>query len=320
MLDKQSDHKPKAIGVRLTDGRQLFARKEVVIAAGTYRSPQILMLSGLGPSSELEKHSIPVSLDLPNVGQNFVDHFSLFQYWKLRHPEAGLAMGSPQWTNPALYKGMPIDWSVIETVPMTVPETNGTVNRDEVESHQARCEIESNVIYTPASAQIVCVDAPIDGTCISTSVMLALPTSRGAITLASSDPTARRIINPNYNATPADRMRLRHGIRRMLRLMYDTSAGKDMVFGELPPPECNPLSLASTDEEIDDRVQRAGVSFFHAMGTAAMGKVVNAELKVYGVEGLRVVDASVLPVSISAHPQACLYALAEQAAEMILGG
>lgn len=323
ILDKRHGQKPVAVGVQLADGQQLFARKEVIIAAGTYRTPQILMLSGLGPALELKKHNITVVVDLEDVGQNFVDHFSLFQYWKLRHPEAGLAMGTPLWTNPAFFKGMPIDWSVVEAAPRNLLAAALAADGDDVtDEHpqlcRPRCDLEYTVMYAPAGADIVGVDAPLDGTCIATSVMLGLPTSRGAITLASSNPIARPIINPNYNATQADRVRLRAGIRRMISLMYDTSHGNDMVTGELPPLGCSELSLTSSDEEIDDRVKRAGVSFFHAMGTAAMGKVVDTDLKVYGVESLRIVDASVLPVPVSSHPQACLYAVAEQAAEMIL--
>lgn len=323
ILDKRHGQNSVAVGVQLADGQQLLARKEVILAAGTYRTPQILMLSGLGPAPELKKHDIDVVVDLQDVGQNFMDHFSLFQYWKLRHPEAGLAMGTPLWTNPAFLKGMPIDWSVMEAAPKDLLAASLAGDEDHVtdnhpQLHRPRCDLEYNVMYAPAGAQIVGVDVPMDGTCIATSVMLGLPTSRGAIALGSSDPVARPIINPNYNATQADRVRLRAGVRRMLRLMYDTTQGKDMVTGELPPSECSALSLTSSDEEIDDRVKRAGVNFFHAMGTAAMGKVVSADLKVYGVDSLRVVDASILPVPISSHPQACLYAVAEQAAEMIL--
>lgn len=102
--------------------------------------------------------------------------------------------------------------------------------------------------------------------------------------------------------------------------MLDTAGGKEFIANEVTPPGMSELNLHSSDEEIDERIRSAGVAHAHAPGTAAMGKVVGPDLRVYGVEGLRVADASVFPVPIGGHPQATLYALAEQAADIILKG
>ena len=112
-------HDKVATGVELTDARQLHVKTggEVLVCAGAYRSPQILMLSGIGPKDELAKHDIPQQIDSPWVGRNFHDHQMIFRYWKLRHPKKGLAIGSPALTDPAFLKGNPADWLATMTVP-----------------------------------------------------------------------------------------------------------------------------------------------------------------------------------------------------------
>jgi len=144
-----------------------------------------------------------------------------------------------------------------------------------------------------------------------------LPTSRGSITLASSNPSDAPIIDPNYYATEFDRVLFRTGIRKVIQLMLGTSEGQSFVASEMPPPGFEPLGLDASDAEIDARVRRAANTFYHPAGSAAMGSVVDTDLKVYGIGGLRVVDASILPVAICAHYQVPVYALAEQAADII---
>jgi choline dehydrogenase-like flavoprotein len=144
-----------------------------------------------------------------------------------------------------------------------------------------------------------------------------LPTSRGSVTLASSDPSDSPVVDPNYCATEFDRVLLRSGIRQMIRLVLGTPEGQSFVESETTPPGYEPLGLDASDADIDARVRRTANTFFHAGGSAAMGSVVDPDLKVYGIEGLRVVDASVVPNSICAHYQVPVYALAEQAADII---
>jgi len=146
-----------------------------------------------------------------------------------------------------------------------------------------------------------------------------MPTSRGRVTLSSPNATDAPLIDPNFYGSEADRTMMRHGIRQVTKLFLDTPEGREMVESEVVPEGFKPFTLESTDAEIDERVGAVGGSFWHVAGSAAMGKVVDSELRVYGVKGLRVVDSSVLPVSIAAHYQVCIYALAEQAADLILG-
>ncbi|KAI4141971.1 MAG: hypothetical protein L6R39_005125 [Caloplaca ligustica] len=310
---------PTASGVLLTDGRQFRARKEIILTAGTIRTPQLLMLSGIGANDVLSRHGIPVTHDNPEVGKNYFDHFAHFQLWKLRDPAKGLSMGTPRWDNPAFYKGLPCDWAVNEAVPPQLlkpaleADAAGGKGGDESLLNPSRCLVETMVVYSPVGAPV-----PVDGSYVSTSVMLLLPTSRGSVNIVSASPNDVPAIDTNFYDTEVDRAALIHGTRRAAKALVGTTAGKSYIESEVAPPGLPTLHAESSDVDVDTRIRAAGISHAHSAGTAAMGKVVDTKLRVKGVEGLRVADASVLPVPIGGHPQATLYGLAEQAASMIL--
>jgi len=311
-----------ATAVELVDGRQFSARKEIIISAGALRTPQILMLSGIGPRDTLSKFNIPLVHEVSEVGKNLFDHFALYQLWKLRDAERGLALGSPLLTNPALFKGFPSDWAINEAVPIDLlkqalqeDETAGKVvasTRSLLEP--GRCHVETVAVYSTLGTPGI----PLDGSYITTSVMLFLPTSRGCISIASNSATDKPVIDSNYYTTSVDRTALIYGTRRVLQAFLETSAGKSFIETEVAPPGFSNLTTNSTDGEIDARIRATGMAHHHSAGSAAMGQVVGTDLCVYSVHGLRVVDASVLPVAIGGHPQATLYALAEQAVDLIL--
>ena len=309
----------KATGVSLVDGRQLFATKEVVVCAGAFRTPQLLMLSGIGPADTLSKLGIPIIHGAVHVGENLFDHFALYLAFKLRQPEKGLALGSPLLKDPAFFKGLPCDWAVNEAVPSGLLES--AMRKDGVETSfsksllaPGRHHVETFVVYNPAGVK----EIPTDGTHIGTSIMLLLPASRGAVTISSSSAADNPIIDSGYYSTHVDQAALQYGARRILKTLLGTSAGKEHIESEAPPPGFSPLHAESTDAEIDERIVNFGREHHHSAGTAAMGQVVDTSLRVLGVSGLRVADASVLPVPVGGHPQATLYALAEQAADLIL--
>lgn len=303
-----------ATGVELADGRKMTARKEVILCAGAYRTPQVLMLSGIGPSATLTGLGIPVVHEAPEVGQNMHDHFAMFLAFRLREPSLGQALGGAAWQNPALFKGMPWDWVVSEPLP-----------REVIMRHESRPEKQDRnlwevvVVYVPPGIPGI----PVDGTHIATSTMMLLPTSRGTVSIRSRNPADPPCIQPNYFSTPLDRDVLIHATRQSLRVMLATSPMKDIVESESPPSGegldgLTPLTADASDEVIEDRIRRTGSQHHHSGGTASMGKVVDAEGRVLGVQGLRVADASIIPVPLGGHPQATLYPMAEQLASMIL--
>ena len=325
LFSTNSEGKHVASGVQLVDGSQVSARKEVILSTGAHRTPQLLMLSGIGPADVLLKHNIPLRANLAEVGRNMFDHFAIFQFWKLLNPSQGLAMGTPLWASPAYFKGLPCDWAVKEAVPTHLLSTalsSDSISDTDVTAllHPKRCHLETMVVYAPAGADHVGLNLPMDGTHVASSVMLLLPTSRGTISLTSASATDPPTINPNYYATSADQQALIYGTRRIMKAMLDTAGGKEFIGSEVTPPGMPELTLQSSDAEIDERIRGTGVAHAHASGSAAMGKVVDPNLRVYGIGGLRVADGSVFPVPVGGHPQATLYALAEQAAEIVLKG
>ena len=254
------------------------------------------------------------------------DHFAHYQLWKLRTqtPEECLALGSPLMTDSAFFKGMPYDWAINEATPSELlkPALEEEVALKAVPkmTHDklaildpGRCHVETLVVYSSLGT----LGIPMDGTFIASSVMLLLPTSRGSVSITSASPTDPPSIDPQHYTANADRISLIHGTRRVAKALLETSAGKKYVASEAPPPGFQALSSTFTEEEIDARIRAAGQAHYHAAGSVAMGRVVDTDLSVYGVHGLRIADASVLPVPIGGHSQATFYALAEQAASMI---
>ena len=320
--------KRAATGIELSDGRHLYAKQEVIISCGAHKTPQLLMLSGIGSADELERHNIRQLVDLPAVGANHFDHLSLHQAWKLRHPERGLAMGSPAFNKPEYGLGFPVEWMATYSVPTPTleaalheapsPQTGPLPSKST--RFPSGVHIGLLVAYAPLNLGGD-YEVPLDGSHVSSGALLFQPTSRGRITLASNDPAAEPIVDPNYYSTLADKEMLRSGVRRVAQVM-ETPAAREIIEGETPPKGMPVLTSSASDEDIDARVRAYSEVWHHSGGTAAMGKlvqssVVDGEFRVHGTERLRVVDASVLPGPISATPQATVYAIAELAAALI---
>ncbi|KAI0543189.1 GMC oxidoreductase [Xylaria digitata] len=311
----------RAVGVILDDGTEILS-KEVILSAGAYRTPQVLLLSGIGPKETLEKHGIEVKVENPEVGSNYNDHVMVHLNWKLKDPSQGYALGSsnPLLAQPQFAMGTPLSHVASTAIPRdqleaAIAKDDGKVDPDHYLLKRNWAVME-NLVMSLAVPPLT-----IDGTHISNALMGMKPTSRGTVTIASKDPKDPPLLDPNYFATEVDKVVWRHSLRKITALMTgDTALGREVVAGETPFPGFEPLSVDASDEYLDKRVQAQGISTFHGAGTCSMGKVVDPDLRVKGVQNLRIADASVFPISIGAHIQAAVYALAEQAAVIISGG
>lgn len=333
------DGAPRAVGVELEGGR-VVKGAEVIVSAGVFKSPQLLMLSGIGPTAHLAEHGIETVVDIPEVGQNLHDHVSIYQFWKLKDPSQNLTLGSPNpiFSHPSFAKGVPLDWLVTTDVPhpgltraIAADTTDGAA--PDPTTHpllkHPRSHLEHAVLYMKLPLPGV---AP-DYAHLTTLTAFFLPTSRGSVSLravtdADADAVDAPRIEMNYLATAVDRYVAREGLRQVARMMLDTKAfGREYVAGETVigdavlgrEDEGEEEDDDDDDEKLDRWLRMGATTTWHAAGTCAMGTVVDGECRVAGVGGLRVVDASVLPVPLSAHIQAAVYALAEQAAAIIAG-
>jgi choline dehydrogenase-like flavoprotein len=243
-----------ATGVELADGQTYHCTNEVILSAGAFRTPQLLLLSGIGPASELSKHGIPQVVESPDVGKNLWDHLGAIQQWKLTPKYSALASsaGSPLWTDPKFETGNAMDYYTTSSVPY--PGLRTALEKDSASdfvmdslTKTERCHVAFIVQY---------FGLPVDGTSIMTYILNGIPTSRGTVSLRSADVNEKPVIDNHHFETEADRYRLRTAIRMMLK-MLNTKAGKEMVVGEVLPDGVKAVGEESSDEEIDKRIKDA---------------------------------------------------------------
>ncbi|KAK1671865.1 GMC oxidoreductase [Colletotrichum godetiae] len=309
------DGRRVARGVRLENGTDVLGR-DTILSAGAYRTPQILMLSCIGPAETLEKFDVPILLDQPAIGQNFHDHVLMPTIWQLKDASAGYAKesGNPIFNQSQYVLGAFIDFMTVtslekEGVAAAITEDEGSASDPSVHPLLKQdCAHSSHLLqYSRVSA---------DGSAVLMISVAFINSARGSVTIQSSDIKDAPLIDPNFLGPNVDRYAARETVRRNIRLLTsnDTILGREVVAGELA---AEPLTVNSTDEQIDARVREMGGGCYHPAGTASMGTVVDTDLRVIGVSGLCVIDTSVFPVSVSANLQVAVYALAEQAAEII---
>ena len=305
----------RAVGVAYAhNGRTETARagREVVVAGGAYNSPQLLMLSGIGPADHLRTHKIDVVQDAPEVGRNLQDHISVLIGYRsdamahhaneFRFDRLATAMLRWMATGGGRLGTLPVACiAYIKTRPdLVAPDIELLMNRIDPTSQ----------IWFPG------VRKPKDGFLGARAILLH-PESRGSVTLRSADPRAPARILHNYLAAPNDLATLREGVKQT-RALYASEPLKSMVQDELLPGDD-----VRSDEEIDAFLRATGSMLFHPTSTCRMGSdpgaVVDSSLQVNGVEGLRVADASVMPAVIGGHTNAPTIMIAEKAADMILG-
>jgi choline dehydrogenase-like flavoprotein len=320
------DGNRRAVGVQLLSGESLWATKEVVVSCGTQRTPQLLMLSGVGASSELSKHNIDTIVEAPAVGHNLFDHSALPQFYKLKDPSKGQSFPFTGTKRPEYSQGLPIDFGLFANIPAS--ELKQQLSADgirELDKHPMltdnRCHFLSMPIYYPPGAPSpVYPTVTKEGAHITLMALHMFPLSRGTVTLKSADPNDYPVCNPRFLSTHTDRYILRRAVRENMRLA-STVPFADEIDGEVAPadPKFGVLTTESSDEEIDARIRAFSAIVFHPMGTCALGTVLDSEFRVKGAEGLRVCDASVFPEPIAVMPSCTVYALAEMCADLIAG-
>ena len=331
------DENKKAIGMKVTSlGLEytMKAKKEIILSAGTFQSPQLLIVSGIGPRDALDELSIPVLSELPGVGQNMWDHIMFGPAYEVNfdtldrvlHDPVVLAQSALEYTQMPP-KG-PLTSNVVEFIgweklPEKYRQTWSQETRDamaqfppdwpEVEHISGNGYIGN--FWFPALQQPITLDGKQYATILGAMVA---PTSRGNISLVSDDTSMKPKINPNWLTTKADQEVAVSWWRRM-REVWDTEVLQEIIVPQDDgTPEYWPGRQVETDEEILDVIQDSLMTVWHAAGTCKMGKpddetaVIDSEARVYGVEGLRVVDGSSLPLLPPGHPQSTIYALAEK--------
>lgn len=301
-------HGDRVSGVRLVNGRQILANREVLLCAGAIQSPQLLMLSGIGPEAELKKLGIVPQMHLPGVGKNLQDHLDITQvvaanapvtFSDSPWPKIKAALRLPQYL--FLGRGM---------LTNNAAEAGGFAS-----SSQAGVYPDLQLHLTSAPLFNHGLKKP-GGYGYSLHVCALRPASRGEITLSSSDPRALPLIQPNYLSGAGDLNTLVEGFAMMREILEQPDLQRYHKHWWSPE---KPLK---NKKDIKAFIRSHAETIYHPVGTCKMGvdeqAVVDPELKVRGVDGLRVVDASIMPTLISGNTSAPVIAIAEKAAEMIL--
>jgi len=288
--------------------RTLKANREIILCGGAINSPQLLQLSGIGPGQLLQNHGIEVVVDSPDVGNNLQDHLQIRAVYKttsantlndeLANQWQKLRAGLTYLTN----RSGPLSMAASQVYAFC--RTRLSNERPDIQYH-----------FQPLSA-----DSPGEGlhpfSAITASVCQLRPESRGTIAIKSPDSSVHPTIKPNYLSTELDCLTAIESIRHIRQVM-DTDAMRPHILEEYLPD-----STAVTDEELLDQARNISNTIYHPVGTCRMGaddkSVLDPQLRVRGVAGLRVVDASIMPKIVSGNTNAPTIMIAERAADLIL--
>jgi len=300
----------RAVGVSVLGAagkRHLVARRGVVVAAGAVLSPQLLMLSGIGDQEQLRATGIQVQQHLPGVGANYHDHLAVAVLMEMKNSESyGISWraaprGVLNLLEYALLRSGPLASNVFEATGFirTLPEL-------------ARPDVQ--VVFQAARRNRNAFPFPL-GHGFAISIVGLYPKSRGSVRLASSDPAAAPLVDPQLLSHPDD-------VDTMLRgLKIGRQVTRAASFARYRALEVQPGQEAQTDAALIDYLRRAAATVHHPCGSCRMGpdalSVVDAQLRVRGIEALRVADASVFPRLVGGNTNAAVVMIAEKAADMI---
>ncbi len=290
--------------------RSAAAGVDVILAAGAYQTPKLLMLSGIGPEDELARHGIAAKVVLPGVGRNLQDHYEC--------PVVATTKGSFG------YYGQDRGWPMIKAGLQYLMFKSGPVSTTGVETcafydpdgDNARPTIQMFCVPTVYLDRDVMGTEPGDGVTINS--LLLRPKARGSVTLASSDPFADPVVDTQIFGHPDD-LRLTIAGFRFARTVLDASPMRGLIDREIFPG-----AEVTSDDAIAEHCRRTVKTGYHPVGTCKMGHdgdpeaVLDTQLKVRGTRGLRVIDASLMPAIVSGNTNAAVLAAAAKAADLIL--
>ena len=291
--------------------RTVKATREIILSAGAINSPRILMLSGIGDRTELGEVGINPVHHLPGVGKNLHDQLEVFLTARVNQPIT--YDGQDRWHRAALHA---IQYGLYRTGPATatVSEAGAFLRSDEaVRSPDIQLHMQpAFVVWHEGTSKI----QRLPGHGVTILACNTRPRSRGEVRLNSADPDDAPAVNPNYLADPDD-MRIALAGFKWIRRILETPAFAAYIEGELMPGK-----KVTSDDEICDYIRRTGGTDYHPVGTCKMGNddtaVVDDQLRVHGLDGLRVIDASIMPSIISGNTQAPAYMIGEKGAAMII--
>jgi choline dehydrogenase len=302
----------RAVGVSYRQGgvdKLSRCRAEVVLCAGAIQSPQLLQLSGVGPASLLQEKGVALVHDLPGVGENLQDHLQMRLTFESTQPTTNDALNS--WFGQA---GLALQWLLTRSGPLAVGINQGGCFMRALPEEAKTPDIQFHVATLSADMAGGKVHQ-FSG--FTMSVCQLRPESRGHIRIRSKDPFEAPEMQPNYLSSDLDR-RTAVAAVKAARAIARSPAMKPFVKREVKPgPEVD------DDTALLEYCRNHGATIFHPSGTCAMGPdpakgaVVDARLRVYGVQGLRVVDCSVMPTLVSGNTNAAAVMMAEKAAQMI---
>ena len=304
----------RATGVRFRQNgavRTARCRGEVILAAGAIGSPHIMMLSGIGPAVDLALHGIVVVRDSPGVGANLHDHLQLRMIYKV----SSVTTLNETYASLARRALMGLDYALRRRGPLTMsPSQLGAFTKSDPTQSTA------NIQYHVQPLSLDKFGDPLHPfPAFTASVANIRPTSRGVLKLKSADPAQPPSIDPNYLATPEDRRIAADSIRITRRIVAQPALQK------YSPVEFLPGDGVGDDETaLEKAAGDIGTTIFHPVGTARMGRnddvnaVVDARLRVIGIDGLRVIDASVMPSITSGNTNSPTMMIAEKGAAMML--
>jgi choline dehydrogenase len=288
--------------------RQVRATREVILSGGAINSPQLLMLSGVGPADHLRSLGIEVVADLPGVGRNLQDHLELYVQYECTKP---ITLYLTE--DPINKVRIGLEWFLFKSGLATSAhlEAGGFIRRNDAVAHP---DLQYHFLPSLVNDH---GRKPIGRHAFQAHVGPMRPTSAGTIALRSADPAVHPLIQPNYLATEQDRLEMRDAVK-LTREIFAQAA-----FDPYRGAEIQPGAAVRTDAEIDAFVRARSDSAYHPSCTCKMGDdamaVVDGALRVRGMEALRVVDASVMPSVVSGNLNAPTIMIAEKAADMILG-